>query len=114
MTATMYRIDQATPSDVPLLSAIEERASALFGGIAALAGIPPHSVSMQALEAAQRAGLLWVARDTDGVPIGFALVERLGESLHLEEVDVLPEHGRQGVGRALVNTVCEYARARGT
>lgn len=110
----MYHIDPATPSDVPLLPAIEERASALFGGIAALAAIPPHSVSMQELDAAQRAGLLWVARDPEGVPIGFALVEPLADGLHLEEVDVLPECGRQGVGRALVTTVCEYARARGT
>lgn len=60
------------------------------------------------LRKAQEAGLLWVALDGD-VPVGFVLVEMLAEDLpHLEEIDVHPEHGRRGIGGALVRTVCEW------
>lgn len=108
----LQAIERATPNDVRLLPDIEARASALFNGITALAEIPPHSISMDAFDAAQRAGLLWVARAPNGSPIGFVLVERLGDGLHLEEVDVLLEHGRRGVGRALVMAAWECAGTR--
>jgi GNAT superfamily N-acetyltransferase len=36
-----------------------------------------------------------------------------GTRLHLGELDVLPEHGRRGVGTALVGTVMEWGRSRG-
>lgn len=38
--------------------------------------------------------------------------ERLDGSLHLEELDVLPAHGRQGIGPRLVRALCDGARAR--
>ena len=40
--------------------------------------------------------------------------ERLDdEALHLEELDVLPGHGRQGIGTRLVRALCDGARGRG-
>ena len=32
---------------------------------------------------------------------------------HLEEVDVHPDHGRRGVGTALVRAVCDWVRRSG-
>ena len=33
--------------------------------------------------------------------------------MHLHELDVHPDHARQGLGRRLISTVAEWARARG-
>ena len=40
-------------------------------------------------------------------PVGFALVSTSGDTVHLEEMDVHPSHARQGIGTALVQTVCD-------
>jgi GNAT superfamily N-acetyltransferase len=45
--------------------------------------------------------------------VGFALCEQLGAHAHLQELDVHPEHGRRGIGAALVGSVCDWARASG-
>ncbi|MGH9222075.1 MAG: GNAT family N-acetyltransferase, partial [Vicinamibacterales bacterium] len=79
-----------------------------------LAGHAPASVlaettSQAELEDAQQCGYLWVAR-ADEVPVGFAHVKVLEPGIaHLEEIDVHPEHGRRGIGRRLVITVCRWA-----
>lgn len=44
--------------------------------------------------------------------VGFALCERDGDRAHLEELDVHPEHGRRGIGAALVRRVCAWARGQ--
>ena len=49
----------------------------------------------------------------DGEPVGFALVELLDDAAHLEEIDVHPDHGRRGLGAALVDAVCGWARDAG-
>ena len=42
------------------------------------------------------------------------MVEMLAEDLpHLEEIDVHPDHGRRGVGTALMRTVCEWVALSG-
>ena len=105
----MHTIALAQRDDLPTLQDIERRAAALFRTIPVTANLPADVTPLDRLEHAQRAGLLWVAR-IGPVPIGFALVEPLGDGLHLEELDVLPEHGRKGVGRALVHEVCRHAQ----
>jgi GNAT superfamily N-acetyltransferase len=56
---------------------------------------------------------VWVALAGD-VPVGFAHVEVLeAGNAHLKEIDVLPEHGRRGLGARLVGAVCNWARDAG-
>lgn len=77
------------------------------------ADVVAHDVTgLDELEHALGAGLLWVARDAAGAPVGFALVELLDEP-HLEEIDVDPAHGRRGLGRALLAVVLAWARGAG-
>lgn len=108
----MYEITTARSRDLPLLPLIELAAARL------LAGHAPDSVlaeitSQADLEKARRLGHLWVALVSD-VPVGFAHVEILEPGVaHLEEIDVHPEHGRRGVGRRLVTTICDWAEAAG-
>jgi GNAT superfamily N-acetyltransferase len=105
------QIGLAESREVARLGEIERRACAMFLAIPATAGLPSSFTPLTRLEGAQRAGLLWVAR-ANAAPVGFALVEPLGDGLHLEELDVLPEHGRKGIGRALIREVCRYAERR--
>ena len=50
----------------------------------------------------------------DEAPVGFAhvVVHESGVA-HLEEVDVHPAHGRRGLGKRLVQTVCAWATSHG-
>jgi GNAT superfamily N-acetyltransferase len=107
-----YTVANARPEDLTHLPAIELAAARL------LVGVAPDSVlnettSLDVLEQAQREGHLWVAL-ADNVPVGFAQVEviELG-GIHLEEIDVHPDHGRRGLGRQLVLRVCEWAARNG-
>ncbi len=108
----VYKMTMARPNDLPLLPAIELAAAKL------LAGHVPESVltettSQEDLKDAQSHGHLWVVL-ADDVPVGFAHVEVLEPTVvHLEEIDVHPEHGRRGLGRRLVMAICVWAATAG-
>jgi GNAT superfamily N-acetyltransferase len=107
-----YTITTALPHHLAALPAIELSAATLLRGHA------PESILQEFtpdsdLRPAQEEGRLWVAL-ADGVPVGFALVERgAAGMLHLAEMDVAPAHGRRGLGTALLRTVCAWARGSG-
>ena len=71
-----------------------------------------HSLSPQNLQDGITQGMLRVA-EVDGQAVGFALCGEVDGHAHLFEMDVLPEHGRRGIGSALLESVCESAAARG-
>jgi GNAT superfamily N-acetyltransferase len=110
---TTYEIGQARPEELAHLPEIERRACDRFLQLPFTAELPLHLTPPADFESGRRAGLLWVARVAGGPPVGFALVEDLGTELHLEELDVLPGHGRRGLGRRLVGAVCLWATAHG-
>jgi len=69
--------------------------------------------SERQLQDAQHDGRLWVAR-AGAAAVGFAHVEIIEpNAIHLDELDVHPDHGRRGLGTRLVKAVCEWAQARG-
>lgn len=108
----MYTIAAARPCDLPLLPAIELAAAALLAGRAP-ASVLAETTSQADLEDAERRGHLWVAL-ADDAPVGFAHVAVLEPGIaHLQEIDVRPEHGRRGLGRRLVITVCRWAATNG-
>ncbi len=107
-----YSITSARPQDLVQLPAIELAAARL------LAGHAPESVlnettSQVVLTKALEEGRLWVAL-ADDRPVGFAHVEVIErQAAHLEEIDVDPAHGRRGLGRKLVQQVCDWAAGNG-
>jgi GNAT superfamily N-acetyltransferase len=107
-----YSITTARPQDLTRLPAIELAAARL------LAGHAPESVlneitSPVVLKQALHEGHLWVAL-ADDAPVGFAHVEVIErEAAHLEEIDVVPGHGRRGLGTQLVLKVCDWAAGNG-
>src|SRR5581483_9046568 len=100
-----YRIAPARPKDLARLPLIELAAARLLSGHAPLS-VLNETTSQQKLERALRDGRLWVVL-ADDAPVGFAHVELLETAAaHLEEIDVLPAHGRRGLGTRLVSHVC--------
>jgi GNAT superfamily N-acetyltransferase len=85
----------------------------LFHGWNVPESVLEETTPLEEFQAAQAAGLLWVAVSPQHHPVGFALVEREGNRLHLEELDVHPLHGRLGIGSALVEAVCTWAQGHG-
>jgi NAD(P)H-dependent FMN reductase/GNAT superfamily N-acetyltransferase len=103
-----YSIVRARPEHLSEIPNIELAAARLLSGHA------PESVLRETtresvLQAAVRQGRLWIAL-AGNAPVGFAHVEIIDAgTAHLEEIDVLPAHGRRGLGTRLVTEVCEWA-----
>ncbi len=107
-----YEIGRPRRDDLPSLPAIEIAAAALFPAEDLAPALQAESDPPSFFEQAFSAGRLWVARTLEpATPVGFAAVTLLDRQAHLQEIDVLPEHGRQGLGRALVVHVIQWARA---
>jgi predicted N-acetyltransferase YhbS len=60
-----------------------------------------------------RAGRVWVATDCHESVVGYAIAREVDNTLYLQQIDVAPEHGRRGIGTALVTTVCAWAKQQG-
>ncbi len=108
LMSTDYVVQPAGPEHLDQLSAIERAAATRFGDLLPRS-VLSHVTPVGTLEAAQLAGMLWVALEPAGNPVGFAVASVHGRRAHLEELDVLPEYGRKGVGSALVEAVLDYA-----
>lgn len=103
-------------NELERLRAIERAAGVLFTGIGMddIAGHEPASISV--MESYRVDGRAFVSvDDANGAdePVGYALVDIVGDAAHLEQISVDPAVGRQGHGRALVEHVCDWARAHG-
>lgn len=107
-----YAIVSATLEHIGVLPEVERRAGTRFGS-SVPARLLERTIPLTVLDDAQRTGRLWVALSPDGEPVGFALADSVAGRAHLEELDVLPEHGRRGVGAALVSAVEQWAVSQG-
>ncbi|AVT78682.1 acetyltransferase [Rhodopseudomonas palustris] len=104
-------IRRATIADFDALRAIELAAFETLRAASAVSGVPSAS-SDQQLQRYLDDGLLEVACDHSGDPIGFCggyIAEHL---LHIGEMDVHPNWQQQGVGRALLTVALDKARAQ--
>lgn len=107
-----YRVMPAQPSHLGALAGIELAAAQLLAGHAPAEALTETTPLIE-FQAAQRQGRLWVAL-LHGEPVGFALVKWFSRGHpHLEEMDVLPGHGRRGVGTALLLAVLAWVREGG-
>jgi RimJ/RimL family protein N-acetyltransferase len=108
-----YVVRRARADEVPRLPPIETAASELLRAAAPAGDSLPLATSVAALAEACAGGRLWVAETSAGEVVGFVHVTLLAGQPHLEEIDVLPAHGRRGLGRAMLKTVIEWARQAG-
>ncbi|MFT4084282.1 MAG: GNAT family N-acetyltransferase [Nocardioides sp.] len=106
----MRSIREAGPADVALLREIEEAADRRLVELFAATDWAPATPGERR---AALPGFLLVVTEGDAVPVGFAHVLEIEGQCHLEQLAVLPEHGRRGHGRALVDAVRAEAGVRG-
>jgi GNAT superfamily N-acetyltransferase len=107
-----WTIRAARSSELPALQAIERAAAERFRDDPVGPLFAAHGLSLAELERGRAARLLWVGVVANGEPAGFALVSRYGAVAHLDEIDVGPAHGGQGLASALLETLCaELAQA---
>lgn len=110
-----YSIGLARSDEVAHLPAIEKMSGDLFP----LEDLPrvlrEHGgLPLSFFEEARLARRLWVARPPERAdPVGFAAVILLDASAHLHQLSVVPAHGRQGLGRALVLAAARWAWQEG-
>jgi GNAT superfamily N-acetyltransferase len=103
----------ATLDEVADVQDVEIRAAAIFATIPALAAIAAGAATdRETLVAAVEEDRLIVAVEGARV-VGFALVSAHDDAAHLDELDVLPEAGGRGIGRALLEAAAAWARAHG-
>ncbi len=110
-----FSIERADPTQVDALCAIERKAVQLFRGHAAWPSYAAMSIPPDLLLQAIERGLVWVALGTHGGPVGFVWLDDggNGDGAGIAEIDVLPEHGGRGIGAALLEHACEWARSAG-
>lgn len=112
-----YHVRKAVAEDVPFLPDIERIAASLFKTYPSDLGLTAENYenvsSVETFAEAEQGGRLWVATVARGSIVGFARVAELSGYAHLDELDVLPSHGRQGIGSALLAAVCSWAQERG-
>ncbi|MFT4181581.1 MAG: GNAT family N-acetyltransferase [Rhizobium sp.] len=108
-----YAIRSARSDELHLLSAIEVDAFWTLhdaGAVACALTSLPIDVLIRSFEA----DLLLVAVDELDQPFGFLAGIVMGDAVHIAEIDVVRHWQKRGVGRRLMQTVIERARANGT
>jgi GNAT superfamily N-acetyltransferase len=97
------------PNELPLLPQIENEADRRYVrvGLPFIVDMPPATLA--SLEHARRRNRLWVATSPSGRPVGFALLKLVGDAAWLDQLSVLDQWQRQGLGTALID--CTAAQA---
>ncbi|MEZ5938939.1 MAG: GNAT family N-acetyltransferase [Hyphomonadaceae bacterium] len=115
-TAPQYRIRPARGNEVGELQNIDLVSATLFRGTGLIdfgpLGEPSHPIPEDRLRRGFGEGLIWVAVDDQENLAGFALCSDRGEDLYLDQLSVMPRHGRQGLGTRLVRRCLQEAEAR--
>jgi len=90
---------------------IEKRAASIFSDDDVPPNIRDSAISPAELRAGYDAQLLWIAAAKRS-PVGFILLNQRDDSLHIREINVLPEFAQRGIGRRLINKSFAIARQR--
>lgn len=110
-----YEITRADSEEVDVLIGVNIAGDTLFAdtGLIDSAHLGEH-VPADVFAEAIAGRNVFVARErAGGAIVGFTLTSERGGTLYLDQVSVHPDHGRRGLGRALVARVIEDAKDRG-
>jgi GNAT superfamily N-acetyltransferase len=115
-TAPQYRVRPARGDEVGELQNIDLASATLFRGMGLIdfgpLGEPSQPIPEDRLRKGFGDGLIWVAVDDREELVGFALCADRGDDLYLDQLSVLPRHGRRGLGGRLVRRCLQEAEAR--
>ncbi len=108
-----YRIRLARPEEMMRLREIEDEAGTMFSGLGLIDEALDVSFPLEDLDRLIALEQVWVAEREDGLPVGMVIASVRDGAVYVEEMDVLPAHGRRGLGTCLLTTVCAWAKAQG-
>lgn len=111
-----YSIRLARPDELSRLREIEDEAGTLFSGLGLIDESLDVSFPCDELSRLIAQEQVWVVceRDQgDGQPVGMIIASLRDGAVYIEELDVLPAHGRRGLGSRLLGHVCAWAEQRG-
>ena len=106
----------ARPDELSVLVSIDDTATlyAEHGLAIVLPDTHPFTVAERALwSSALHQASVYLALDAAQEPIGFAAVTLLDDAAYLDQLSVRRRAMRRGVGRQLLQTAIEWARAQG-
>ena len=108
-----YRIRLARADEVLRLRAIEDEAGTLFMGLGLIDEALDASFPLDALAKLVALCQVWVGCLENDLPVGMVIASVRDGVAYVEELDVVPAHGRRGLGARLLEQVCAWAEARG-
>jgi 4-diphosphocytidyl-2-C-methyl-D-erythritol kinase len=108
-----YQIRLARPDEIDRVREIEDEAGTIFLGTGMIDESLDISFPLDELVRLVADGQVWVACDSENVGVGMVVASVHEGEAYVEEMDVLPAHGRRGLGTRLLATVCEWAQAQG-
>lgn len=108
---TGVNIELAGSEHLAAIPAIELAAAAMFSEADLPMQIRYRVTEDELIYSAQKDARLWVALTDDRKPVGFAMANIVDGSAHLDEMDVMPDFGRRGIGTMLMNTLIDWARS---
>jgi GNAT superfamily N-acetyltransferase len=107
-----YQIRSAQLDDLVKLTEIERAAANLFCDTPYAFLVDAEPLSIDFITQQFRSGRVWVAVDNDNICMGFAIANNVDGNAYLQEIDVHPNYGRRGIGRALIERVCLWAKSQ--
>ncbi len=105
-----YSIVLADKKHLRAIPGIQLSAAAAFSAADVPLEIRYRVTDPDVLDEARAEGRLWIALDGYDHAIGFALLEIMDGLAHLDEIDVHPDHAKQGIGSSLLRATIEWAR----
>jgi GNAT superfamily N-acetyltransferase len=108
-----YAIRSAQIEELPQLPPIEQAAAIRFRDTPYTFLVDGEPLPIEFIQQRFQAGQVWVAVDRDDIVIGFAITREVDRTLYLQEIDIAPEHGQRGIGKALVETVQTWGSRSG-
>jgi len=102
----------ARADEILRIREIEDEAGKMFLGSGLIDEALDGSFPLDEMERLIAMGQVWVACLADA-PVGMVIASVRDDVVHVEEMDVLPTHGRRGIGGCLLETVCDWARDAG-
>jgi ribosomal protein S18 acetylase RimI-like enzyme len=112
------RLRVAKMDDLAEVLRIEDESSALFANagldMSYLLDDHPFIIAERArLAQSTQAGMLQLALDTHGEPIGFIALSHVDDKPHIEQLSVAPICMRRGIGRQLLQHAFVFAESAG-
>lgn len=107
MKRQSYSIRRAKPVDLAVLPHLERAAATRFRETPYANLVTGDLISAQ-IDLDHE--YVWVVVDAEDRPVGFAIVSVSDSLAYLRELDIHPQHARQGLGRWLIETIVAWGR----